>query len=123
MQMIFVTLFPDTHVDKKQTEALGTTWASMLKTGGIHLSVYPMNANQLLLSQEDGRTLEVKEFLLSQPEVEKVRWKDKDWTPEEHHLAKRKANRKAARKAKRKVKLNAGKAKATPKPARKRVEL
>lgn len=28
MQMIFVTLFPDTHVDKKQTEALGTTWAS-----------------------------------------------------------------------------------------------
>ena len=97
--------------------------AGKLKTGGVHISVYPMGANQLLFSQEDGRTLEVKDFLLSQPEVEKVRWKDTDWKPEDQHVAQRKANKKAARKAKKKVKLNAGKSAKAARPVRKRAEL
>jgi hypothetical protein len=48
-----------------------------------------METNQMIVTQEDGRSLEVKEFILAQPEVEKFRWKDKDWLPDESHMVQR----------------------------------
>lgn len=38
--------------------------------------------HELLVTEEYGRILEVRDFLLAQPEVSKVRWKDTDFTKE-----------------------------------------
>jgi thiol-disulfide isomerase/thioredoxin len=113
MQMMFVQLYRGLHVSKKETEELGVMWtsecapcvpvlsppspllAAMLKTDGVQTIVYTVDVNQLIFTQEDGRSFEVKEFILSQPEVEKFRWKDKDWFPEDHHLKKRRATLKS----------------------------
>ena len=128
MQMVFVTLYSTTHKNKKETEDLALRWATILRTDGLVLQVYTLNTNSILFTQEDGRVIEAREFYLSQPETEKVRWKDKDWLPEDSHKLKRnqiRLERKNQRKRKKAAQKRAAQKKEELKARkkRKRVEL
>ena len=48
---------------------------------GLHLLEYRIEDNQILFTQDDGRFDEFKEFVLAQPEVEKLTWNSKDYYP------------------------------------------
>jgi hypothetical protein len=64
------------------------------------VKVYATSDHELLVTEDNGRILEVKDFLLSQPEVSKFRWKDTDFTktptPTPEPTAKPKAKKKAS---------------------------
>lgn len=55
--------------------------AALMKTAGVVTTVYATDVGQLLLSDADGHALQVKEFVLQQPETESFRWKEKDFYP------------------------------------------
>lgn len=82
MQMAFCTLHPDATANKAESEKLGAKWQAILQTGGNRVNVYATSDHELLFTEEYGRILEVRDFLLAQPEVAKFRWKDTDFTKE-----------------------------------------
>ncbi len=81
IQMAFATFKKDVVASKDEAEKLGQKWQGLLKTDGINVSIYPISESELLLTEQEGKIFAVKEFILSQPEVEKFRWKDTDFTP------------------------------------------
>lgn len=76
MHMSFVTLKKGACKTQKEAEELGARWRDLLKTDGLAVGLYPLSETELLYTEEEGRILEARDFLLSQPEVEKFRWKD-----------------------------------------------
>jgi hypothetical protein len=81
MQMSFATLKPGAAATKEEAEALGVRWRDLLATDALKASVYALSETELLYTEEEGRILELRNFLLAQPEIEKFRWKDTDFTP------------------------------------------
>ena len=80
-QMMFATLKEGTFDTKEETSTLGSQWSSLMKTGGVDVQVYPLEANKLLFTEQNGQVFKVKKFVLEQPEVEKFTWKDQDFFP------------------------------------------
>lgn len=76
MHMSFVTLKKGVCAAQKCAEELGARWRDLLKTDGLAVGLYPLSETELLYTEEDGRVIEARDFLLQQPEVEKFRWKD-----------------------------------------------
>lgn len=57
-------------------------YASLLQTGGVTVSAYPIKADQLLMTNTDGKWVQMKSFLLNQPEVRRLHWDGQDfWAP------------------------------------------
>ena len=76
MHMAFATLKTGAVKDKAAAEALGQQWRSLMATDGIMLSLYAIADNELLFTEDGGRILDVRDFVLAQPETAKFRWKD-----------------------------------------------
>lgn len=59
-------------------------YASLLQTGGVTVSAYPIMADQLLMTNTDGKWAQMKAFLMDQPEVRRLHWDGQDfWAPGE----------------------------------------
>lgn len=57
-------------------------FVSLLQTGGVTTSAYPVDNNQLLFTNMDGKWNQMREFLLQQSEVKRLHWDGKDfWAP------------------------------------------
>ena len=62
------------------TEKIAIKWTDQLVLGGVQSS-YTVEDDQILL-QEDRNMLQLKDFVLAQPEVEKWTWNSKDYFPD-----------------------------------------
>ena len=83
MQMAFATLKAGTVATKEEAEKMGVRWRDMLLTDAIKVAVYAISESELLFTEEEGRILDVRNFVLAQPEIEKFRWKDTDFLPKD----------------------------------------
>lgn len=81
MQMAFATIKESVTKDAKEIEEIGKRWQALLATNGVQVSLYPIGGQDILFTEDAGRILEVRDFVLNQPELEKFRWKDTDFTP------------------------------------------
>ena len=81
LHMSFVTLKKGVCEEQKCAEKLGAKWRDLLKTDGLAVSLYPLSETELLYTEDGGRVIEARDYLLTQPEVEKFRWKDTDFFP------------------------------------------
>ena len=54
-------------------------FVSLLQTGGVTVSAYPVDNDQLLFTNADGKWHQMKEFLLEQSEVKRIHWAGKDF--------------------------------------------
>ncbi len=89
--MIFVTIKP--RAEKSYTpddlDKLAEKWRDLLYTGGIKSSFYVIDASklELLCSLQKGWDGDqVKNFVLEQPEVEKITWDNHIYTPKSGEL-------------------------------------
>lgn len=89
MQMAFCTLKKGTAKTKFDAEQIGARWTSLMQTAGIRATLYAISEDDLLFTDDTGVIMQVRDFLLEQPEVEKFRWKDTDF--DHSWLAKKKA--------------------------------
>jgi hypothetical protein len=81
VQMAFATVKKSVTEDPKEVEKIGQRWQGLLATAGVHTSLYPIGGQDLLMTEDNTRILQVRDFLLTQPELEKFRWKDTDFFP------------------------------------------
>jgi len=81
MQMAFATLRKGVAKNDKEINELAGKWQALLQTNGVKISFHPIGGDDLLLTEDGGRIIEARDFILNQPEVEKFRWKDTDFTP------------------------------------------
>ena len=85
--MMFVTLeLTDTqekNIDMAYAREIVTRWQVLLSTGGVkvNVAVTPDEANKkgktAIFTQEDGKILDTKEFVLDQPECDEFKWNNK----------------------------------------------
>ena len=80
-QMAFLTLKDGVAETDEERGKLGAQWAALLGTNAVKISYHFIGGNELLITEEQSRIVEVKDFLLNQPEVAKFRWKDTDFYP------------------------------------------
>ena len=80
-QMAFLTLREGVAEDDEARAKLAGRWAALLGTNAVKISYHMIGGNELLITEEQSRILEVKDFVLTQPEVAKFRWKDTDFYP------------------------------------------
>lgn len=89
---------------KDDTERMGWQWKEQLSLGGVDVTPYAIEADQLLLTLQRGwRGDQLKDFLLDQPQVVQIRWNDVDY-PNSNYKGKPKKNKKESKKKKSKVK-------------------
>jgi hypothetical protein len=90
--MMFVTLKngtapngePWVNQTEKQLGELTMRWRDMLKTDGIEATAYNIDEGRVLLSLQTGwRGYDVRDFLLTQPEVEELEWDSVKFAPGE----------------------------------------
>ena len=81
MQMGFCTLKKGVADTDEEKNKLAGRWAALLQTNGIKMSFHVIGGDDLLITEDGGRVMEARDFLLNQPEVAKFRWKDTDFTP------------------------------------------
>jgi hypothetical protein len=56
--------------------------AGLLKTGGVTTLGYALeNQSRMLFTQNDGKMVDVMDFMLEQPEVTKFTWNSQDYFP------------------------------------------
>ena len=79
MQMAFGTLKPGAAASKEAAEKIASRWRDLMATDGIQVQVYAIADNEVLFTEDAGRILDVREFVLAQPEALKFRWKDTDF--------------------------------------------
>ena len=82
MAMTFAQLKPGVCSERECTEKLAIKWTDQLVLGGVQIKPYAVEDDQILLTQEDGNMLQLKNFVLAQPEVEKWTWNSKDYFPD-----------------------------------------
>ena len=85
--MMFIDLKPPgggTDVwTQDDVTTLATQWKDLLISGGQRGEFYPIGDNQLLVSTQKGwEASAIRDFLLEQPQVVKVRWDSSDYYPE-----------------------------------------
>ena len=73
-QMAFLTLRDGVAADDEERAKLAGRWAALLGTNAVKISYHMIGGNELLITEEQGRIIEVKDFVLQQPEVLKFRW-------------------------------------------------
>lgn len=81
IHMSFATIKSSVTTDPAEIQAIGERWQALLQTDGSKVKLYPIGGQDLLFTEDDGRILEIRDFVLRQPELEKFRWKDTDFTP------------------------------------------
>jgi hypothetical protein len=125
--ILFIT-FPDYCLDeddwcheeggnewqKDDTERMGWQWKEKLALGGVEVTPYAIERDQLLFSMQRGwRGQQLKDFVLSQPQVVRVRWNDRDTEnpnykgkpkPKKVPTSSQKASKKSKKKKKKKKK-------------------
>lgn len=74
-QMAFLTLKDGVAETDEERAKLGSQWAALLVTNAVKISYHMIGGNELLITEEQGRIMEIKDFVLQQPEVAKFRWK------------------------------------------------
>ena len=74
-QMAFLTLRDGVAETDEERAKLGSKWAALLVTNAVKISYHMIGGNELLITEEQGRIMEIKDFVLTQPEVAKFRWK------------------------------------------------
>mmetsp|Transcript_32363 Transcript_32363/g.103189 ORF Transcript_32363/g.103189 Transcript_32363/m.103189 type:complete len:234 (-) Transcript_32363:1059-1760(-) len=84
MAMIFAALAKTQPGGKEWTEAdetkLAGQFTALLQTGGLKVSAYRVESRKLLVTMQTGwYGADVKDFLLSRPEVMKVTWDSIDY--------------------------------------------
>ena len=82
MAMTFAQLKPGVCTKRECTEKIAIKWTDQLVLGGVQIKPYAVEDDQILLTQEDGNMLQLKDFVLAQPEVEKWTWNSKDYFPD-----------------------------------------
>ena len=105
--MMFATVDYDGCCEKNKTEKMATEWAAMLKTSGMDISTYVIEADQVLFTSQAGlHAHEIRDYVLQQPEVVAVEWNSnrvpgpaetEEWKARD---AKKKAEKEATKKAK-----------------------
>lgn len=81
MQMAFITLKKGVASNDREIGEIAGRWQALLQTNGVKLSFHPIGGDDILVTEDGGRILEARDFILSQPQVDKFRWKDTDFTP------------------------------------------
>lgn len=81
MQMAFITLRSGVASNDREIGEIAGKWQALLQTNGVKLSFHPIGGDDILVTEDGGRILEARDFILNQPEVAKFRWKDTDFTP------------------------------------------
>ncbi len=119
MAMTFAQLKPDICRSRDCTERLAIKWTDLLVLGGVQIHPYAVEDDQILITQEDNNVMQLKEFVLSQPEVEKWTWNSRDYYPDgrkptkhdggnssEKNKKKKKKKKRRKKKRKKKIKEN-----------------
>lgn len=81
MHMCFITLRKEAVPTKKDLDMLAAKWQALLKTNSVDTRFYPIGENELLVTEDENRVLDLKDFVLSQPETLKFRFKEVDYEP------------------------------------------
>lgn len=81
IHMAFATIKASVTTDAAEIQKIGSRWQALLQTDGSKVKMYPIGGQDLLFTEDDGRIMEIRDFALQQPELEKFRWKDTDFTP------------------------------------------
>lgn len=81
MQMAFITLRSGVAKNDREIADIAGKWQALLQTNGVKLSFHPIGGDDILVTEDGGRILEARDFILNQPEVAKFRWKDTDFIP------------------------------------------
>eukprot|EP01138_Halocafeteria_seosinensis_P013213 gb/GECG01013495.1/.p1 GENE.gb/GECG01013495.1/~~gb/GECG01013495.1/.p1 ORF type:complete len:218 (+),score=45.57 gb/GECG01013495.1/:1-654(+) len=98
--MLFVTL--NQKLEEGEAGELGSKWAALLETDGIQVTPYTPEEDMILLLEKPARksrALEIKDYILEQPEVSKVRVNEDDFYPEDVGLPKSQIKSKDRKKA------------------------
>ena len=82
MSMTFAQLKDGICTSRKCTNELAVKWADLMGTGGIQAKPYAVEDDQILFTQEDGNTMQLKDFILEQPEVLKWTYNSRDYYPD-----------------------------------------
>merc|ERR1712194_618796 len=85
MQMTFAMLLHAKGIEfgKTGTDRLASQWKSMLETGGVNANCYAVDPGQILFTTNGpGLVGKVKEFVLSQPDVDWFEYQQKRSYPE-----------------------------------------
>merc|ERR1740138_1052407 len=85
MQMSFATLKQSEaeKLGKEGTEQLSSRWKTLLETGGVNAACYTIDPGKILFTTDGpGLVFKVKEFVLSQPEVDWFEYQQKQFYPE-----------------------------------------
>ena len=135
--MMFATVDYAGCCTKKETEEIGTRWASMLRSSGMDIATYVIEDNQVLFSSQTGlHAGEIRDYVVTQPECVAVEWNNnrtpgpaetKEWKKKDEALkAEKEATRKkkdeeeaAVKKAEQKAKAKAKKRRAAKKKSAK----
>lgn len=80
--MIFFTLKEKDCPSQKALEQISQRYASMLLSGHVPVSNYPVGERRtIFMTKEGSQSMEIKNFLLKQPEVENVSIDNRVYTP------------------------------------------
>jgi hypothetical protein len=73
--MMFATLDYEGCCNKKQTEEIGTRWAGLLRGGGMDITTYVIEDDQVLFSSQTGlHAHEIRDYVTQQPECVAIDW-------------------------------------------------
>jgi len=76
-QLAFARLVQDPKRTKDEVEFISGQWTSLLRTGGMADTLYPVDESTILISITDGKFMdEIKEFVLGRPEAYEFEWKN-----------------------------------------------
>eukprot|EP00898_Chlorokybus_atmophyticus_P001170 jgi/Chlat1/2053/Chrsp17S02526 len=79
--MGFVKLKPGTTKRQSDLEQLAAKWDTLIRSGMIQPKFYPIEENTILITVESGKELlEVRQFILEQPEVLHLDWNQQRYT-------------------------------------------
>ena len=94
--------------DKSETDVLAQKWSGLLSTGGVQVKVitpfppveqtffslsesnhqaYVVEADSILFTEEDGKRMDIQEFVLEQPETLSFRVDNQDVYPPGAHAS------------------------------------
>lgn len=60
----------------EETKAVGMRWADLLKTAGVNVQVFPIEPGQILFTEYEGVMMQIKDFILDQPEAASFKFKE-----------------------------------------------
>merc|ERR1719409_2377306 len=88
MSMSFATLTQPIaeELGKAGTDTLASRWKGMLEVGSVNCQVYAVDPGKILfVSSAPGQTVAIRNFVLSQPEVDWFEKDQKRYYPEGRH--------------------------------------